>query len=160
MRQTLRTWATISIMIIAWVLQFNLVTDYKASKYLKEEIETALHDAGLFLDQNELAEGLITFQRDSSYLAFVQSIELNTGLTNLAPTSTTFFQDEFIVSTYEVFDDSNVVSFPYEYHHPTLNKTEIFFGPTIYVIVESYAPSFLGGTKNRIKREAAYTYRP
>lgn len=158
MRQTLRTWGTISIMIIAWVLQFNIVNDYKASKYLKEEMEIALHDAGLFLVQDELAEGLITFHKDSAYLAFVQSIELNTGLINLSPSSTAFFQDEFIVSTYEVFDDSNT-SFPYEYNHPTLDIREIFFGPTIYVIVESYAPSFLGAPKNRIKRVAAYTYR-
>jgi hypothetical protein len=159
MRQTLRTWATISIMIIAWSLQFTLVTDYKSSKYLKEEIEIALHDAGLFLDQYEIAEGLITFNRNSSYDAFVQSLEMNTGLRNLAPNSQTFFQDEFIVTTYEIFDDSNAI-FPYEYNHPTLNIREIFFGPTIYVIVESYAPNFLGGSKNIIKRAAAYTYKP
>lgn len=156
MRQTLRTWAMATFMILAWVLQFNLVTDYKTSKYLKEEMEIALHDAGLFVNNQELANGKIIYDTTLAYNAFVNSLELNTNLSDLQPTSNTYF-NELEVVTFKVFDDSNT-TFPYEYVDPTFGHRRTFNGPTIYVIIETYSPRFFAGEPKLIRREASYTY--
>lgn len=159
MRQTFRTWATILVMVLAWSIQFNLVVDYKTSKYLKEELELALHDAGLFINLGQLSEGKIVFDENLAYQAFVNSIEKNTKLNNLQPTATTYYQDAFTVVTFEVFDDSNT-TFPFQYVHPTLNYQKTFYGPSIYVVVETYGPRFFQGSKKLLRRDAAFTYKP
>lgn len=158
MRSTIRVWIVITMSILMWVLQFNLVTDIKASQYLKEEMELALHDAGLFLRYDQLAEGFIVFDREAAFQSFVISIERNTNLKQLKPTEAAFYQDEFRVLAFEVFDDSNTLSFPLMYSHPVYPVQERFDGPTILAIIETFGPRAFNGEKRVLRRVAAYTY--
>jgi hypothetical protein len=158
MRQVIRVWAIITFMVLVWVMQFNQVTDYKSSKYLKEEMELGLHDAGLFIKLDRLAEGYVVFDKDLSYNAFVNSIRMNTNLADLQPTGSSFFEDEFKVLRFEVFDDSNTV-FPYTYQDPTYSFQDTFLGPSIFVIIETYGPRYFNGEKRLIRRASSYTYK-
>lgn len=148
----------ITLSVLIWVLQFNLVTDIKGSHYLKEDLELALHDAGLFIRSEQLADGFVVFDRAKAYESFVLSFEKNTNLKNLKPVTDQFYQDEFRVLAFEVFDDSNTNSYPFIYRHPIYSFEQRFDGPTIVAIIETFGPRYFSGEKRILRRAAAYTY--
>ncbi|WP_202078164.1 hypothetical protein [Caldalkalibacillus salinus] len=157
MRETIRVWIIVTFSILVWVLQFNLITDIKASRYLKEEVEIALHDAGLQLDEYALAQGDVIYHQQRAYDAFVNSLEKNTKLNYLEPSALSFYEDSFEVVVFDILDESNT-RFPVEYEHPDYFLSRIYEGPTIIAVVETYGPRYFNGVKQKIRRGASYTY--
>lgn len=165
MKETLRVWAVVTFMILATIIQMNVMADAEGSKYLKEDLELAVHDAGMCLDKSQLANGKIVFDQKMAYNAFVKSLEVNAhlkmvspGLKNIDPTNRSFFQNAFKVVTFKVIDDSNA-DFPYTYHHPLYDLDMRYDGPTIVAVIETYGPRYFSGRKRLIRRAASYTYK-
>lgn len=165
MRETLRVWAIVTFMILATTMQLNLTADADASKYLKEDMDLAVHDAGLKIEPDQLAKGKIVFDPNQAYQAFVQSLEKNAdlkmanpGSKTLKPASGSFFQDSFKVKSFIILDDSNA-SFPYTYSYPSHHLDLLLEGPSIIAVVETYGPRYFSGQKNVVIRTASYTYK-
>lgn len=165
MREALRVWAIVTFMILATVMQLNLTADADASKYLKEDMDLAVHDAGLFIKPDQLANGKIVFDQTKAYDAFLQSLEKNAklkianpGAHTLTPNNSSFFQNTLKVKSFTVIDDSNA-SFPYTYSYPFNHLKLLLSGPTIIAVVETYGPRYFSGKKNVVIRTASYTYK-
>lgn len=165
MKETLRVWAIVTFVILATVMQMNVTADANASQYLKEDLDLAVHDAAMCLDQSQLANGKIVFNKNKAYTAFVKSLRANAhlkivspGSRKIDPTNQSYFQNAFQVVTFKVIDDSNA-TFPYTYHHPLYDLDVQYSGPTIVAVVETYGPRYFSGKKQLIRRAASYTYK-
>src|SRR5690606_1128236 len=122
------------------------------------EMELALHDAGLQLDQNQLSNGLIVFDQTKAYEVFRQTLSLNTKTNNLNPTDQSKFKNEIKIVEFHFFDESNT-SFPYVHTFPN-GRQEIFLKPSIYVVLETVSPLTYGNrTPLTVRRQAAYSYK-
>jgi hypothetical protein len=165
MRETLRVWAIVTLMIFSMVFQMNTMADANGNKYLKEDLELAVHDAAMCIDYSRLAEGEILFDKDRAMQAFIDSLAVNAhmqpisvGSLDMEPKQESFFKDRFKVVTFKILDDSNINKFPYTYHHPYYNMDVTYGGPTIVAVIETYGPRYFKGKKSVIRRAASYTY--
>ncbi|HET7628051.1 MAG TPA: hypothetical protein VFK44_06630 [Bacillales bacterium] len=167
MRETIRVWAISTLMIFAMVWQMNTIADADASKYLKEDLEIAVHDAAMCIDYRKLAEGIIIFDKKRAKQAFLDSLAANSHMKpvhasslDMHPKPGSFFQDAFKVVTFDIIDDSHpdVDGFPYSYHHPLYDMDIVYDGPTIVAVVETYGPRYFSGEKSVIRRAASYSY--
>lgn len=129
-------------------LFFYNSASYKTSKYLKEDIELALHDAGLFLDEQSLSEGYVIFDKTAAYQAFRNSIY---------SANTQFYKHPLKIVLFEIFDESNT-TFPFTYTNHLLKEPKVFTQPTIYVVVETYGVLSLNSQYMKLLREGAYTH--
>lgn len=119
----------------------------RASKYTKEDIEVAAHDAALQIDRFELAEGNTVIDPDRALAVFKETFSINTGMSS----------DDFKITTFEIFDESNS-SFPYVYEHPIYEVEETFQGPTVAVVVELNSSGYFDLSDKNIRKMASYTY--
>lgn len=135
-------------LVYAQNLLFYNTLSYKTSKLLKEDIELALHDAGLFLDELTLAEGYVVFDAALAEQAFRNSIYSQ---------NTSFYKHPLEIMDFQIFDDSNT-TFPYTYDNPQLKETKIFLQPTIYAVVKTKGVFSFQGRYMEVSRDGAYTH--
>jgi hypothetical protein len=169
MRQAMRLWIKITGYILLWAVMFNMISDAKTTKYLKQDIVVAAHDASLMIDQTQLANGKVIFdktptlEQSATYRAFVESLEHNTGLTyvsnnQLEAEGHPFQQDNFRIVSFELIDEENY-TFPHQFTHPLYDLEINLSGPTVVAVIETYSPRYFSGEKTLIRRASVYTYK-
>lgn len=129
-------------------MSINLSTYAKSSKYLKEDMEVAVHDAALSLDEEYLSEGLLVFDRDEAMNVFKESIKLNTGMTD----------NEYELVEFQVFDQSNSI-FPVEFNSDVVEFQETILYPTVLAILRTKTNKYYFTSDEKdITKAASYTY--
>jgi|GEM_PF-1983149 len=167
MRETIRAWAIFTAIFLLWITFFNIIGSAKTSRYLKQDIVFAAHDAALMIDESYLSDGKIVFKKgptleeSPTFQAFIDSIEFNTGLKYEANSFTSsdpsFYEDTFSVVTFEMIDDETH-TFPYVFKHPIYDIEVSVPGPSIVAVIETYGKKYFGTTNmKRITRATIYT---
>jgi hypothetical protein len=150
MSEMLRVIILVAVVVSSLTVSMNISTLARSTKYLKEDIELAIHDASLAVDQDSLSDGIIKFNEEEALKNFKDSLKSNSGLG----------EDDYQILDFRVFDHSNS-TFPVEYKPPTIVFEDIFHEPTVIAIIETTTKKyFLGNSKERtIRRVASYSYK-
>lgn len=150
MNQIIKTIFVVLGTISALVLMLNLQTFANSGKFLKEDIEIALHDASLALNAEKLANGYVVFDLDRAKSIFHDSFQRNTGIK----------EEDYSLLEFEVFDEDNA-SFPFTYNARNVQFSDTFNDPTIFAVVEVEAQKYyFGNIKDTVRKAASYSYRP
>lgn len=138
----------VAIVLSSLILNMNLSTHARATKYLKEDVELAVHDAAIELDEDELADGKVVFDVEEAKKRFRNSLEENTGMSS----------DEYKILDFKVYDDSNA-SFPVDYEPDNLVFKDQFPSQTIVAAIETTTQKYFFSSKEEtIRRIASYSY--
>lgn len=138
----------VGIVVSSLILNMNLSTHARSTKYLKEDVELAVHDAAIELVEEELADGNIVFDVDEAKKRFKKSLETNTGMAS----------DEYKILDFTVYDDSNS-TFPVEYKPSNLLFEDQFSSQTIVAAIETTTEKYFFSSKEQtVRRIASYSY--
>lgn len=150
MNEQIRVIFVVILSVSCMVMSMNISTYARSTKYLKEDLEIAVHDASLAIDQTQLGEGTFKIDRDKALDQFKESFEYNTGLT----------EGDYIINDFQVFDETNS-TFPVEYQPSNLDFKDTFLSPSVVAVVETTTKKyFFGDSKERkIRRVASYSYK-
>ncbi|MGP4074054.1 hypothetical protein ACTWQB_16230 [Piscibacillus sp. B03] len=150
MPEMLRMILVTLISILLMVTNVYISQQSRATTYLKEDLEVAVHDAALQLDVEALSEGDIVFNQDEAEETFIETLEINTGLT----------PENYRIVEIHFFDINTVDEFPHEYESLNVNFEDTILHPTILVIVETEVDSFFPNSDKEqiVRRAASYTY--
>lgn len=140
----------VGVAFLLMVMQINISQQNRAVKYLKEDLEVAVHDAALQIDVMAMSEGHIVFEQDKALEVFKETFERNTNLTS----------NDYNIVEVAYIDDTTVSSFPHTYESPNYDFKDTFFYPTMLVIVETETQKFfrMSNQEQIIRRVASYTY--
>jgi murein DD-endopeptidase MepM/ murein hydrolase activator NlpD len=143
------------------IISINISTYSNQSKFLKEDLEVAVHDASLKIDRDSLADGYIVFDEDNAVETFKETLEINTGLRE---------GEDYTISAFEFFDhashesgfsceNSSNPTYDYNFGSQTFTVT----CPTILAIVSYNSTNYItmpgDSTDGRnIVKGAAYSY--
>lgn len=150
MGDLIRTLFIVLMAVMGLTLNMNIATYAKSSKYLKEDLEVAVHDASLELKKDELANGKLVFDPVKAKQTFKESLKDNTG-----------FQEgkDYKILEFQVLDQSNS-KFPVKYKANTLKFQDTFKNPTLVAIVETTTKKYFLSKEDRVvRRVASYTYK-
>lgn len=135
--------------VLSLTISTNLSTLSRTSQYLKEDIEIAVHDASLQIDNEQLANGTLIFDHDKAYETFIESFELNTGLTN---------NKDYKIVEFTALDHSNT-TFPIDYESNSSSFEDTFFYPTIIAVIETDTKMYFYTEQTEpVLRVASYSY--
>lgn len=163
MSEQFRMLLVLGVTITVMIFSINIQTYSMQSKFLKEDLEVAIHDASLQVDKESLSNGYIVFDQDSAKQVFMDTMKKNTGLTE---------GEDYTVVEWEFFDhDTHNTGFAceqssnpiYEYSSSKVDASYTVTCPTILAIIkhtsENYfvLPGDIKEGKDNIKG-AAYTY--
>ncbi|EJQ01717.1 M23 family metallopeptidase [Bacillus cereus] len=150
MGDLIRTLFIVLMAVMGLTLNMNIATYAKSSKYLKEDLEVAVHDASLELKKDELANGKLVFDPLKAKQTFKESLKDNTG-----------FQEgkDYKILEFQVLDQSNS-KFPVKYKANTLKFQDTFQNPTLVAIIETTTKKYFLSKEDRVvRRVASYTYK-
>lgn len=149
MAEHLRMILLVAVSVLMMVMSIDISQYSRSTKYLKEDLEVAVHDAALQIDPLALAEGQIVFDEEKARETFIETLEINTGLT----------LDDYNIIDFEFFDHGNSV-FPVTFESEHTRFSDMFFYPTIVVIIETETNKFFSFTHNSrdVRQVASYTY--
>ncbi|MEQ2529101.1 M23 family metallopeptidase [Bacillaceae bacterium CLA-AA-H227] len=149
MNLIVKTLAIVFMAVFGLTTNMDLSTHARASEYLKEDIEIAVHDAALQLDETALAQGNFVFDYSRAEQAFRESFNENTGLTN----------NDYELVEFKVFDESNT-KFPVTFRAEDLEFEDIFTNPTVVAIIETNVENYFSpNSDDTVRRVASYTYK-
>ncbi|GLO68269.1 MULTISPECIES: M23 family metallopeptidase [Oceanobacillus] len=163
MSELIRMILVLGVSITMMILTINASSHASQSKFLKEDLEVAAHDASLQLDVEALSNGYIIFNQEKAREVFEETLERNTGLSE---------GEDYSFIEWEVFDhDTNPSGFAcenqtnptYDYESPNVNASFTVSCPTIIAIVKHTTDNYiyLAGESTDGKdiiKGAAYTY--
>lgn len=134
--------------VLMMVMMANISVQARAVKFIKEDLEIAVHDAALQQNKTELAKGKFVFDKDKALTAFKDSIKANTGIP----------ESNYDIIEFKIFDDSNS-TFPVSYKSDKVKFEDVFSHPTILVVWGTTTNKyFIGGTEQKIVKVASYSY--
>lgn len=150
MNEVIRTIFIVGLATIMFVMQVNISTHGRSVKYLKEDLEIAVHDASLSIDEDKLSEGLFVIDEEEALNNFKESLRRNTSLTD----------EDYEITLFKVFDQGNT-TFPYEFTDTETGYSEIILYPTVIAIIKTNVNKYFFGTDEtkEIDRLASYTYK-
>lgn len=149
MSENVRVIFLVSIMVLLFIAQINTSAHARSLKYLKEDLEAAVHDASLAVDEDQLSNGVLVFDQDKALANFKESLTKNTTLT----------EEDYSVELFQTFDNTDT-TFPHTFTDETTGLTEEILYPTVLVVIETETGKYFGGSDQRkIERVASYSYR-
>lgn len=150
MNEILRIIFVVLLAVGSLVMSMNISVLAKSTKFLKEDIEIAVHDASLSIDNVALSNGNIIFDEVRAKENFIKSFEANTGFKNT----------DYKIVDFKVFDKSNS-TFPVVYEPSNLDFKDTFTQPTVFAVIETTTRKyFFGNSKERtVRRIASYSYK-
>jgi murein DD-endopeptidase MepM/ murein hydrolase activator NlpD len=152
MGEMLRVIIIVGFALSSLILNMNISTYARSSKFLKEDLEIALHDAAISpnaIDESKLSNGEFVFDKAEAKQIFQESFESNTGISST----------DYKILKFEAFDDSNS-SFPVTYKPSDIKFEDTFDGPTIIAVIETDRNKYFFGTQKQvIRRLSSYTYK-
>ncbi|MEK6190601.1 MAG: M23 family metallopeptidase [Carnobacterium alterfunditum] len=138
------------IAVFGLVLNANLSSHAQTLHYFKEDLEVAVHDAALELNETELSRGNLVFDQEKARETLLESFG---EISKLEPTSYELIDIVFI-------DDSNSV-FPVRHNNGTVNFTDTFEEATIVAVVKGKSNAYFADDSNRdFIQIASYSYDP
>lgn len=133
--------------VIVLLMTISLSTKANTTQFLKEDLEVAVHNAALKLDDEQLAQGRIVFDEIEALNTFKKSFEKNSKLTT----------SDYKIKEFVLLDQSNT-TFPYDYESTTTGFRDRFNSPSIIAIVETKSDSYYSNSsKDKVIRAASYT---
>lgn len=150
MSEIIRVLFIVLLSVSSLVMSMNISVFARSTKFLKEDIEIAVHDASLAIDEIALSNGQIVFNETKAKDNFIASFESNTG----------FSSNDYKILDFKVFDQTNS-TFPVKYEPVNINFEDTFSEPTVFAIVETTTKKyFFGNSKEKIiRRVASYSYK-
>lgn len=143
------TLTVIMIAIVSLTVSTNLSTLARSTQYLKEDVEVAVHDASLQVDEEKLADGEIVVDETKALEEFKKSFELNTGIE----------PENYEIVEFKIFDHSNS-SFPVEYQSSEIDFKDTIIYPTVLAVVRTYTDKyFYTSDVKPVTRVASYSYK-
>ncbi|MFD1609811.1 M23 family metallopeptidase [Oceanobacillus luteolus] len=143
------------------IVSINISTYSKQSKFLKEDLEVAVHDASLKIDKEALSNGYIVFDQTAALETFEETLEINTGLRE---------GEDYTITAFEFFDHDTQTS-GYACENPANPLYEFNYGsqtftitcPTILAIISYKSNNYItlpgdSNTGKDIIKGAAYSY--
>lgn len=163
MTEQVRMLFVFSVAFVLMILSINLSTYASESKILKEDLEVAVHDAGLQVDKQALSNGYIVFDKEKAKETFKETIELNTGMVE---------GEDYSLIEWLFFDHSthpsgfaceNNGAAPIEFSSGVVDASFTISCPTIVAIVKHTSDNYLylaGDSRDGkdIIKSAAYSY--
>ncbi|MFT9495732.1 MULTISPECIES: hypothetical protein [Bacillota] len=164
MATTLRTILFILLFALITQLQFNLDADKTATRQLKNALELAVHDAGLAISPEAMAEGKIIFDQNTAVSNLQKSLENNLNVTSSAgfvytPNENSFFKQELYLVHLEFVDDSVSRTYPFVYNNPNYKIVERIEGPSVIAVITTESPRWFNGGTTYVRQAAVYAYR-
>ena len=149
METILRTVFVVFVAVSGLMMNMNLSYQAQTLHYAKEDLELAVHDATLEVNETEMANGRVVFDQARALTTFRNSFERNSRLS---------------ASEYEIVEmtylDDVTSSFPYTYTSANGVVEDVFLAPTIiaFIRVKSDAYYTKSSTKS-FTQMASYSYR-
>jgi murein DD-endopeptidase MepM/ murein hydrolase activator NlpD len=150
MEQVLRMLFVVLVAVTGMIINHDISTRAQTLHYLKEDLEIAVHDAALEIDQSELANGRIVFQQSKAMEVFRKSFEKNSGLSS----------SDYEIVEIAFLDHSTVSSFPFTYRASSVEFEDVFVAPTMIAFIKA-SPSayFTMAADEPFIQVASYTYK-
>lgn len=156
-----------TMVFIMFIVQstWNMETRLQREAYQRLDygLKNAAHDAALFIDQTELADGLIIFDREKSSDVFQESLTRNLPFDeNFQSTSPYFKGDMKIIEqinldhAYIDPDTYEILNFPFIYNYTTMkgsNFNRAILGPSLVFVVEITAIGSDNPTQHMVIQE-------
>lgn len=139
------------IAVFGLLINVNLTTQAQTFHYLKEDLEVAVHDAALELNETELSKGNIVFDQNKAKQTIVESFERNSEIDT----------GKYTLEEIIFLDDSTVDSFPVTYTSSDGNYKDTFKAATIVAVIKGKKDVYFSEKHSgEIKRIASYSYKP
>lgn len=149
MNNFITTFVIVLIAVLSITVSSNLSTFARTSTYLKEDIEVAVHDASLEIDNEALSSGNIVFIEDKARNTFRESLEINANLSS----------DDYEIVEFHVFDHSNS-TFPVVFESAKVDFKDTFIYPSILAIIKTKTNQYFNIEQEKdVTRIASYSYR-
>ncbi|MBA2176833.1 M23 family metallopeptidase [Halobacillus locisalis] len=149
MSENVRVIFLVGVMVLLFVAQINTSAHARSLKYLKEDLEAAVHDASLAVDEEQLSNGVLVFDKDKALSNFKESLTKNTVLTD----------EDYTVKLFKTFDNTDT-TFPHTFTDSATGLTEEVLYPTVLVVIETETGKYFGGSdQKKVERVASYSYR-
>jgi hypothetical protein len=160
MAETLRMVFLVFMWAGMLAMQYNHELDTTSTRKLKDALELAIHDAALEIDKAEMSEGNIVFKQVKAEENFRKSLQENLSLnTSLQPESSSFFQEKVEIKYVEYIDDSNTVTYPFNYFNDKYEIYDTVNGPAIVAVIETKGPRYFAGPTTTIRQAVVYEYK-
>lgn len=163
MSQTLRT--VLFVLLFAFILQmqFNLDADKTASRQLKNAIEIAVHDAALAIEPLAMGDGRVVFDETLARQYLIESLEKNLNVTSkdgyrFTPAPNSFYKSDIKLEHLEFIDDSDGLTYPFNYINTTYDIIETIDGPSVIAVITTDSPRWFRGQSIKIRQGAVYEY--
>lgn len=150
----MRAWAIFLFNILVWVLLFQLITEVKISQHLQGELELALHDAGLQIDEAYLGKGYVVFDKTLAEAHFRETLQRNLKLDHKLYT----YLPELEILDFDVIDHRSTDQFPAYFTITEYGLTWEVNSPTIIAIIKVELPRTLWGLNRQVIRMSTYSY--
>lgn len=163
MNELVRMLMVFGVTIILMILSVNLSTYASESKFMKEDLEVAVHDASLQVDSEALSNGFIIFDQEKAKDTFKETLEINTGMVE---------GDDYSIVEWQFFDHhtqptgfacENIGAAPYEFNSSNVDASFTITCPTLLAVIQHKTKNFiyLAGDSREgkdIVKGAAYSY--
>ena len=168
----------IAFACMIWALLLKFQVDYEqdqiATRYLKDGLELAVHDAAMMLDVDELSTGEMVFNQSLADEVFKMSFEKNMKVRmnsvasfaggSFTPEDLSFFQSNIEIVNVEFIDDVTHpgTTYPCVYGiscgSEVYDITETINGPSLVVVAETKSPRAFSTTEQVIRQAVVYEY--
>lgn len=169
----------ISFMCLVWAFLLKFQIDYEqdqtATRYLKDGLEIAVHDAAMMLDVNQFSEGEIVFNQLLADEVFKLSFEknMNVEMNSVAsfaggafsPTDQSFFKETIDIIHVEFIDETTQPGAIYPCVYgvscglDVYDIVETIDGPSLVVVAETKSPRAFSQTEKIIRQAVVYEYK-
>jgi hypothetical protein len=133
------------------IMNYQLETQLQKMGYEQVDyaLKHAVHDAALFVDEEELANGAIVFKSDLGKQVFIETLQKNLPINNrlepihhsLIMEPITILEEIYIDESYVDPEKGTIVHFPFIYKYRNeildLEFSRPIFGPSVVYIVET-----------------------
>lgn len=154
MRQVIRAWSIFLFNILIWALLFQIIIEVKISQHLQGELELALHDAGLQIDETYLGQGYVVFNHTQAEATFRETLRRNLKQEYKVYT----YIPEIEILDFYVIDHQLTGQFPYVYTYTDYGASWQVNAPTIIAIIKVEMPRTLWSQSRAVIRMSAYSY--
>lgn len=169
----------IAFACLIWAFIVKLQVDYEqdqtATRYLKDGLEIAVHDAAMMLDVDAFVEGDIAFNQLLADQVFEMSFEKNMNVQmnsvssfaagTFTPNANSFFKDDIEIVYVEFIDNftNPSTTFPCVYGiscgTDVYDIVETIDGPSLVVVAQTKSPRAFSTNEKIIRQAVVYEYK-
>lgn len=139
------------LFVMTALIQFSDITTYNSTaSNLKEDLDLAVHDASIQVDEDFLSQGVVKIQAEKAEETFRSTFEENSGLD----------EGDYDIVDFKVFDQTNA-NFPVNYSPSSTQFTETYQSPTVVAVVDTTTSDYFihSDSDRTMQKVASYSYK-